>query len=199
MRAIKGWIWIHHRFSSVVLHLSVWFGQTTPQEYTNFRVLLDEVDKPLRASMNERMGCFTVVSTGPEAPPLARKFSFAFFVRFCFENLLEFIRTPSMTRCDKNVQVRKEVQRSFWGKVFSPSSRLLRNSISFLTSAPIFHRFSARWAVTANGPSHKGRSLSSPSRVVLDFRAKLESPLQNCAGFFGPDSGCGASQPDAFQ
>ena len=55
MRAIKGLISIYHRSFSVVLKLSVWFGQTILQEYTNFRVVLEEVNEPLPVSMNERM------------------------------------------------------------------------------------------------------------------------------------------------
>ena len=47
LRAVKGWISIHHRSFFVALHLSVWFRQTICQEYSNFGVLLEEVNEPL--------------------------------------------------------------------------------------------------------------------------------------------------------
>ena len=80
MRAIKGWISIYHGSFSVFLNLSVWFGQTIRQEYTNFGVLLEEVNEPLGVSMHERMGWFPVVVTGIKAPPLTQKLPFASFV-----------------------------------------------------------------------------------------------------------------------
>ena len=80
MRAIKGWISIHHKSFSVVIHLSVWFGQTMRQESSNVGVLLEEVNEPLRVSMHERMGWFLVVVTGIKAPLLTQELPFAFFV-----------------------------------------------------------------------------------------------------------------------
>ena len=80
MRAIKGWTSIYHRSCCVVLNLSVWFGQTICQEYTNFGVLLEKVNEPLCVSMNERMGRLPVVVTGIKAPPLTQKPPFALFV-----------------------------------------------------------------------------------------------------------------------
>ena len=70
LRAVKGWISIHHRSFSVALHLSVWFRQTVCQEYANLGVLLEEVDEPLGVPMDKRMGWFPVVVTGIKAPPL---------------------------------------------------------------------------------------------------------------------------------
>ena len=63
LRAVKGWISIHHRSFSVALHLSVWFRQTVCQEYANFGVLLEEVDEPLGVPMDKRMSkkkCFSI-------------------------------------------------------------------------------------------------------------------------------------------
>ena len=94
MRAIKGWISIHHRSFSVALHLSVWFRQTICQEYANFGVLLEEVDEPLGVSMDKRMGWFPVVVTGIKAPQLTQKFPFALGVTSCFNNPLEFLLPP---------------------------------------------------------------------------------------------------------
>ena len=90
MRAVKGWLSILHRSFSVVLHLSVWFAQTICQEYTNFGELLEEVNEPLRVSMNERMGWFPVIVTAIKAPPLTQKLPFALFVRLSLESLLGF-------------------------------------------------------------------------------------------------------------
>ena len=53
MRAVKGWISIYHGSFSVVPNLSVWFGQTIRQEYTNFGVLLEEVNELFSVSMPE--------------------------------------------------------------------------------------------------------------------------------------------------
>ena len=47
LRAVKGWISIHHRSFSVALHLSVWFRQTVCQEYANFGVHLRKSMNPL--------------------------------------------------------------------------------------------------------------------------------------------------------
>ena len=44
MRAMMGWITIHHKSFSVILHLSVLFGQTIRQKYINFGVLVEEVN-----------------------------------------------------------------------------------------------------------------------------------------------------------
>ena len=94
MRAMKGWILIHHRCFSVVLHLSFWFGQSIRQNYTNFGVLLEEVNEPIPVSMNERMGWFPVVVTGIKSPPPIQKLVFAFFVTLCLQNLLEIVLLP---------------------------------------------------------------------------------------------------------
>ena len=94
LRAVKGWISIHHRSFSVALHLSVWFRQTICQEYTNFGVLLEEVYEPLGVSMDKRLGWFPVVVTGIKAPPLTQKFPFALGVTSCFNNPLEFVLSP---------------------------------------------------------------------------------------------------------
>ena len=94
LRAVKGWISIHHRSFSVALHLSVWFRQTICQEYTNFGVLLEEVDEPLGVPMDKRLGWFPVVVTGIKAPPLTQKFPFALGVTSCFNNPLEFVLSP---------------------------------------------------------------------------------------------------------
>ena len=94
MRAIIGWISIYHRSFSVFLNRSVWFGQTISQEYTNFGVLLEEVNEPLGVSMHERMGWFPVVVTGSKAPPLTQKPPFAFLVALRLENPLEFVFPP---------------------------------------------------------------------------------------------------------
>ena len=94
MRAIKGWISIYHGSFSVFPNLSVWFKQTIHQEYTNFRVLLEEVNEPLGVSVHEGMGWFPVVVTGIKAPLLTQKLRFAFFVTLCLNNLLEFVLPP---------------------------------------------------------------------------------------------------------
>ena len=94
LRAVKGWISIHHRSFSVALHLSVWFRQTVCQEYSNFGVLLQEVDEPLGVWMDKRLGWFPVVVTGIKAPPLTQKFPFALGVTSCFSNPLEFVLPP---------------------------------------------------------------------------------------------------------
>ena len=94
LRAVKGWISIHHRSFSVALHLSVWFRQTICQEYANFGVLLQEVNEPLGVSMDKRLGWFPVVVTGIKAPPLTQKFPFALGVTSCFNNPLEFVLPP---------------------------------------------------------------------------------------------------------
>ena len=94
MRAIKGSIRIYHGSFSVFLNLSVWFGQTIRQEYTNLGVLLEEVNEPLGVPMHERLGWFPVVVTGIKAPPLTQKLPFAFFVRLRLENPLEFVLPP---------------------------------------------------------------------------------------------------------
>ena len=52
LRAVKGWISIHHRSFSVALHLSVGFRQTVCQEYANFGVLLEEVGMQVRIRTN---------------------------------------------------------------------------------------------------------------------------------------------------
>ena len=92
---------------SVALHLSVWFRQTICQEYANFGVLLEEVNEPLGVSMDKRLGWFPVVVTGIKAPPLTQKFPFALGVTSCFNNPLEFVLPPSMTRSDKCFAVQK--------------------------------------------------------------------------------------------
>ena len=57
-------------------------------------MLLEEVNEPLRESMNERMGWFPVVVTGIKAPPLTQNLPLAFFVALCLENLLELVLPP---------------------------------------------------------------------------------------------------------
>ena len=94
MRAIKGWISIYHGSSSVFLNLSVWFVQTIRQEYTDFGVVLEEVNEPLGVSMHERMGWFAVVVTGIKDPPLTQTLPLTFFVTLCLENPLEFVLPP---------------------------------------------------------------------------------------------------------
>ena len=94
MMAKKGWISICHGSISVFLNLSVWFGHTIRQEYTNYGVLLEEVHEPLGVSMHERMGWFPVVVAGIKAPPLAQKLPLAFLVTLRLENPLEFVLPP---------------------------------------------------------------------------------------------------------
>ena len=94
MRAIKGWISIYHGSFSVVVSLSVWFGQKIRLEYTKFGVLLEEVNEPLSVSMHEGVGWFPVVVTGIKAPPLTQKLPFPFSVTLCLENLLAFVLPP---------------------------------------------------------------------------------------------------------
>ena len=85
---------MYHGSFSIFLNLSVWFGQTIRQEYTNFGVLLEEVNEPLGVSMHERMGLFPVVGTGIKAPPLTQKPRFPFSVTLRLENPLEFVLPP---------------------------------------------------------------------------------------------------------
>ena len=118
MMAITGCISIYHMSSSVVFSLSVLFEKRICQEYTNLGALLEKVNKPLCISTKERMGWLPVVVTGIKAPPLTQKLPFGFFATLCLGNLLDFVLPPSMTRSDKNFEVKKEVQLSLWGKEF---------------------------------------------------------------------------------
>ena len=94
MRAIKGWISIYHGAFSVLLNLSILFGQTIRQEYTNFGVLLKGVNETFSVSMHETMGSFPVGVTEIKAPPLTQKLLVASFVTLCLENLLELVLPP---------------------------------------------------------------------------------------------------------
>ena len=85
---------IHHSSFSAVLNLSVWFGQTIRQEYTNFGVLLKEVNESLRVFMNKIVNWFPVVVTGIKGLPLTQKNPFAFFITLCLERLLDFVLAP---------------------------------------------------------------------------------------------------------
>ena len=160
-------------------------------------MLLQEVDEPLGVSMDKRLGWFPVVVTGIKAPPLTQKFPFALGVTSCFNNPLEFVLPPSMTRSDKCFAVQKRGLTRSLGEGISLLRRSPETSISLLTSTRILHLFSPRRAVTANGPSHKGRSLSSPSRVVSDFRSQTRSSTSKLWGFFDLDFEPKASQLDA--
>ena len=139
LRAVKGWISIHHRSFSVALHLSVWFRQTVCQEYSNFGVLLEEVDEPLGVPMDKRLGWFPVVVTGIKALPLTQKFPFALGVTSCFNNPLGSYFPPSMTRSDKCFAVQKRGLTRSLGEGISLLRRSPETSISLLTSTRILH------------------------------------------------------------
>ena len=57
-------------------------------------MIFEEVNKPLRVSMNERMGWFPVIVTRINAPPLTQEIPFAFAVTLFLENLLDFVFSP---------------------------------------------------------------------------------------------------------
>ena len=58
MRAIKGWMYVHHSTFSIFLGLSAWFAPTVHKESNNFGVVLQEVNEPPSVSMNKTMGLF---------------------------------------------------------------------------------------------------------------------------------------------
>ena len=112
-----------------------------------------------------------------ESKPLHshKNFHSPFSSRFACRIFLSSYFPPSMTQFDKDFEVQKRGITLPLVEEISLLRRSPETSISLLTSTRIFHLFSPRRAVTANGPSHKGRSLSSPSRVVSDFRSQTRS------------------------